>query len=114
MPYQDRRLEISDDTLTIRAYYLPGLPKRIPLAAIRAVSRAELSRLRGKGRIWGTANPGYWANLDPGRIHKSVAFLVDAGKSVKPFLTPDDPAAFEAALRDHGVAVTASDATPFV
>ena len=27
--------------------------------------------------------------------------MLDLGRSVRPFVTPDDPAAFEAALRAH-------------
>lgn len=114
MTYQDRSIAVTDDALTIRGYYFPGTVKRIALGTIRSVRRAELSALRGRGRIWGTANPGYWANFDPGRPGKSVAFLVDRGKAVKPFVTPDDPAAFEAALREHGIEVTTADSAPFV
>jgi hypothetical protein len=73
-----------------------------------------MSAFRGRGRIWGTAKPGYWANFDPRRSRKTVAFLVDAGKAVKPFVTPDDPAAFASALRERGVEVTDSGAAPVV
>ncbi|MHB1929775.1 MAG: PH domain-containing protein [Acidimicrobiales bacterium] len=109
MAYQDRSVGVTNDSLTIRGYYLPGTTKRIPLDAIRSVRRVSLSAFRGKGRIWGTANPGYWANFDLGRPRKTVAFLVDTGKRVKPFVTPDDPDAFEAALREHGVDVAEGD-----
>jgi hypothetical protein len=43
-----------------------------------------------------------------------AALLVDAGKSVKPFITPDDPTAFEVALRERGVEVTDSGTAPVV
>jgi hypothetical protein len=105
VPYHDSALGIDDGALTIRGYYLPGTVKRVPLGRIASVQRVATSSLRGRGRIWGTANPGYWANFDPRRPGKTVAFLVDAGKAVKPFVTPDDPDAFEAALRDQGIDV---------
>ena len=73
-----------------------------------------MSALRGKGRIWGTTSPGHWANFDLHRSRKSVAFVVDVGKAVKPFVTPDDANAFESALRDHGVEVTDGGSAPLI
>jgi hypothetical protein len=112
--YQDRSIGVTDDALTIKGYYLPGTVKRVPLTSIRSVRRAATTGLRGRGRIWGTANPGYWANFDPGRSHKTIAFLVDVGRSVQPFVTPDDPEAFESALRERGVEVTDSGSAPLI
>ena len=106
MAYQDGSIGVTDDALTIKGDYFPGTVKRVPLATIRSVRRSETSAFRGRGRIWGTANPGYWATFDPRRPRKTVAFLVDAGKAVKPFVTPEDRAAFETALRERGVEVT--------
>lgn len=114
MAYHDASIGVTDDALTIRGCYFPGVVKRVPLAAIRSVSRTDMSALRGRGRIWGTANPGYWANFDLRRPNKTVAFLVDTGKTVRAFLTPDDPAAFESALREHGVEVTDGGTAPVV
>ncbi|MGH2864990.1 MAG: hypothetical protein ACRDJX_07035 [Solirubrobacteraceae bacterium] len=66
-----------------------------------------MGALTGRGRIWGTANPRYWANLDPARPRKRVGFVLDLGRPVRPFLTPDDPDAFEAALSSHSDATIA-------
>lgn len=115
MPYHDPSIGIDDGALTIRGYYLPGTVKRVPLARITSVERVTIGATRGRGRIWGTANPGYWANLDVRRPRKAVAFLVDVGRKVKPFVTPDDPDAFEAALRHEGVEVVAGNGqAPFI
>jgi hypothetical protein len=57
--------------------------------------------VRGNWRIWGSGDFKHWANLDPGRPKKSVGFFVDVGRRVIPFLTPDDPDAFEQAVRGH-------------
>lgn len=114
MTYQDGSIGVTEDALTIKGYYFPGTVKRVPLAAIRSVRRTDMSAVRGRGRIWGTANPGYWANFDPKRLRKTVAFLVDAGKAVKAFVTPDDPAAFESALRERGVEVTDTGTAPVI
>lgn len=63
--------------------------------------RVDLGLLTGRGRIWGTANPRYWASLDPNRPRKAVGLILDLGGFVRPFITPDDPAAVEAAIRAH-------------
>jgi hypothetical protein len=60
-----------------------------------------MSTLRGQWRIWGTGTFKYWANLDTARPMKQIAFIVDNGESVKPFVTPDDPDTFEAAIRER-------------
>jgi len=104
--YEDSRIQVTADTLVIGGYYFPlGLAKRVPLSSIRSVRRLSMGALTGRSRIWGTANPELWASLDLKRPSKQVAFAIDLGKSVSPFVTPDDPAAFEAALAAHGITV---------
>jgi len=99
--YSDRWIEVSANGLLIRWYYFPAGTKRIPFERIRSVSKVNMGALTGRGRIWGTANPGLWAHLDPGRPRKQVAFIVSTGGSVSSFITPDDPAAFESAFASH-------------
>lgn len=98
MDYSDDKIECGDEALRVRAYYFPWGSKRIPYGSIRAVRRVEIDALSGRGRIWGTANPRYWFNLDPTRPRKRVGFVLDLGRRVQPVLSPDDPDAFEAAL----------------
>jgi hypothetical protein len=85
----------------VRGYYVPWGTKRIGYGSIRSLRRVSVGAFTGRGRIWGTANPRYWASLDPRRPRKEVGFLVDAGRRVRPFLTPDDPVAFAAAVGAH-------------
>jgi hypothetical protein len=44
---------------------------------------------------------GYWANLDTARPSKKEGLVLDLGKSVKPFITPDDVDHVESILRDR-------------
>jgi Bacterial PH domain len=97
--YSDPRIKIGPDGLVISGYYIPWGTKKIQFDAIRSVRRVNMGWLTGRIRLWGTANPGYWANLDVKRPTKRVAFIVHTGKSIGSFLTPDDPDAFESALR---------------
>jgi hypothetical protein len=99
--YQDGRIECTDTGVRIRGYYFPWGTKTIPYGSIRSLDRFTLTTVRGNWRIWGSGDFKHWANLDPGRPKKSVGFFVDVGRRVIPFLTPDDPDAFEQAVRGH-------------
>ena len=88
------------DAIVVRWYYLWGT-KRIPYTAIKSARLVTLAPLRGRGRIWGTANPQYWASLDPGRPAKSSSIIVDTGGAVQPFLTPDDVNAVAAIIKER-------------
>jgi hypothetical protein len=99
--YSDRWIECTSEGIGIRGYYFPWGTKHIPYAAIRSMRRVELSGLRGRGRIWGTANPRYWASLDPRRSSKRVGLILDLGRFVAPLITPEDPNGFEAAVQAH-------------
>jgi len=99
--YNDRWIECSSDGIHVRGYYFPWGSKHIPYASIRSVERVDLTIARGKARIWGTANPRYWASLDPQRPKKQVGLILDLGRFVRPFITPDDPDAVEAVIREH-------------
>ncbi|MER6980745.1 hypothetical protein [Streptomyces carpinensis] len=60
-----------------------------------------MSALTGRGRIWGTANPRYWASLDPRRPRKQAGLILDLGRFVRPFITPDDAEAVERIIRER-------------
>ncbi len=115
--YLDPRISCDARGLHIRGYYFPWGTKDVPYSSIKGLRRFEMSALRGKWRIWGTGNFKYWANLDPGRPNKSVGLLVDVGRRVQPFITPDDPDAAEAVMRERaglGPSDGASTPPPFV
>jgi hypothetical protein len=99
--YRDGRIECTDTGIRIRGYYFPWGTKTIPYTSIRSLDRFALSALRGSWRIWGSGDFKHWANLDPRRPKKSTGFTVDLGGRVVPVITPDDPDAFERAVREH-------------
>jgi hypothetical protein len=98
--YRDEWIICTDDGIRIRWYY-PWGDKRVPYAAIRSARRVRLDLLHGRGRIWGTANLRYWASLDPGRPGKESALILDLGRPVRPFITPDDTQAVENLIKEH-------------
>ncbi len=110
--YRDSWIECTTDEIRVRFYYFPAGTKRIPYGEIRSLTRASMSAARGKGRIWGTVDPGYWASLDPKRATKKVAFVLDIGRRVRPYLTPDFPDAFEEAVRSHAPGLPPSSTGP--
>jgi hypothetical protein len=99
--YKDRWIECTSEEIRIRGYYFPWGTKRIPYRSIRGCRRVDLAAARGRGRIWGTANPRYWASLDPGRPGKRQALILDLGHFVRPFITPDDPGTVESVIRQR-------------
>ena len=110
--YHDRWIDCTAGEIRIRAYYFPWGTKRIRYSSLKSMRRVSISHMRGQFRFWGTANPGYWASLDLRRPFKEVGFALDLGKRVSPFVTPDEPDAFEAAVRSHADLGTPPDTAP--
>jgi hypothetical protein len=104
MIYHDTWIDCTTDEVVIRGYYFPWGTKHVPYSSIRLVRRVPIGTFTGKGRIWGSTTLRYWASLDPARPRKSEALILDTGASVLPFITPDDPDAVVAAIRDHSQA----------
>jgi hypothetical protein len=99
--YTDPRIRCTSTGIDVRGYYFPWGTKHIAYSSVHGLERVDLTAARGRGRVWGTANPGYWANFDPKRPHKRTALTLDVGRRVRPFLSPDDPDAFEAVVRER-------------
>jgi hypothetical protein len=115
--YSDKRITCTPDAVVIRGYYLPWGSKHVRYSSIKSLRRFQLTAIRGQWRVWGTANFKYWANLDASRPRKESGFAIDLGRGIQPFVTPDDPDAFEAAVRSHvdlGPAGTDSTKGPLV
>jgi hypothetical protein len=98
--YREEGIVCGDDVLEIRHYYLRG-SKKVPYRSIVGVQRVALAALKGRGRIWGTANPGYWANLDTKRPSKKEGLVLDLGARIKPFITPSDLDHVETLVRER-------------
>lgn len=89
-----------ENGVTLRRYYLWG-DKTIPYSSIKGVQRVTMSPSRGRARIWGSANVRLWANLDTKRMRKSIGFILDVGRRVKPYVTPNGSDVFENLLRER-------------
>jgi hypothetical protein len=97
--FAEHGIVCTERALIIRHYY-PWGSKTIPYSSIKGVQRISLTVLKGRGRVWGTANMGYWANFDGQRRKKTQGLVVDLGTRVKAYITPDDPDTLEALLRE--------------
>jgi hypothetical protein len=90
--YDDHEVACDERGLFIRRYY-PWGAKRIPYRSIKGVQELPLTGAKGvrRWRIWGSGDFVHWWNLDPRRLHKTVALVIDVGRRVRPTITPDDP-----------------------
>jgi len=109
--FKEEGIVCDETSVKIRRYY-PWAAKTIPYSSIKGVQRITLSGLRGRGRLWGSMNLHYWANLDMRRTKKTVGLVLDVGKRVKPYVTPDDTDALETLLREKAGLGTASATVP--
>jgi hypothetical protein len=98
--YRDDRIACTDKAIVIKWYYLWG-PKRIRYSKIRSAELVQMGRGYGQGRVWGTANVRFWANLDPNRGRKTLALILDTGRPVRPYLTPDDALAVATVIKER-------------
>jgi hypothetical protein len=112
--YRDRWITCTDDALRVRAYYFPWGTKTIPYRKITGLRRVAMGTFTGRMRIWGTAQPRYWASLDPKRPGKAEALILDLGGTVHPLLTPDDVDAVVGIIRERSSATITEDKAPFV
>jgi hypothetical protein len=101
--YQDSQVSCTDTGLAIKHYYFPVGTKHISYAAIRDVTRMELTGLNSvrRWRIWGSGDFVHWWNLDMKRPGKTAALVLDIGHRICPTITPDDPDAVEQILTTH-------------
>jgi hypothetical protein len=102
--YNDRFLTVDAAGITVRWYGFPFGTKSIAWSDVVAAERRRMGAFTGQWRIWGSGDFKHWYHLDPHRPSKDVSFALQlrTGRTV-PVLTPSDPAAFERALREHGV-----------
>jgi hypothetical protein len=97
--FKEEGIICDESSVKLRRYY-PWASKTIPYSSIMGVQRVTLSALKGRARLWGTMNLRYWANLDMKRTKKTEGLILDLGKRVKPYVTPDDTDALESLLRE--------------
>ena len=114
--YSDGVISCDSEGEVIRGYYFPWGTKRVPYGEIKGLTPVTMGKLTGQWRIWGTANFTLWANFDAKRPRKTIGFILDAGKRVRPFVTPDEPDAFESVVREraHLGPSTGSHPSPLV
>ena len=100
--YNDGRVACDQEGIRI-AWYYPWGAKRIPYTSLKAVDNLPLTGINKirRWRIWGSGDFVHWWNLDPGRTHKQMALVLDAGHHIRPTITPDDPGAVERILRER-------------
>lgn len=96
--YIDGVVRVDGDGLTVRRYYWPRGPKRIPFDRIRGYRTHALTMGHGQYRVHGIDRRGCWYSRDRSRQDKPLAIVLDVGRRIRPVLTPSDPQAVLAIL----------------
>lgn len=100
--YNDGLVACDEAALTIQRYY-PWGARRITYGTIRDVQLLPLTGWAAvqPWHLWGPADLEHWWNLDPHRVERHVALVIDTGERFKPTVTPMDPEGFETVVRAH-------------
>lgn len=88
--YEDQYIVCDEQALVIKNYYFPMGSKRILYESIRQIDKEPVSLIDGKLRLWGMGLNPKWYHLDPQRIMKDTALVLDINALIKPTLTPDN------------------------
>lgn len=120
--YQDKQIICDDEAITIKDYFAPlGGDKVIPYSQINSISEKKLSMLSGLSQIWGNltnvkekndAPKVYWSSLDPKRLFKNKAIIIDNGELVKSVITPDNQAEVFRILQAKATSLSPSTIEP--
>lgn len=99
--YEDKRIILDDDAITIMDYYFPKGARRIAYRDLLAFQEHTMGMgmFSGRWRIWGTPDLARWFNLDPARPRKNRAITLETGGFFEPVITPDNPQAVLDILR---------------
>ena len=89
--YDDGRILLDDDGVTLRRFDLLLRDRFIPYSDIARGAERPLGRFGGRLRMWGAVDVWVWLGLDPGRRQKDRMIVLDvAGQRTRVALTPDD------------------------
>ncbi|HYW04405.1 MAG TPA: hypothetical protein VFA86_10740 [Gammaproteobacteria bacterium] len=105
--YSDRLIEITDEEIVFRGYYLPVAGSRfVPLDRIGSVRVLRPSLFRGSWRIWGSGDFRTWFTWDPGRPGRERIFVASVrGGYWKIGFTVEDSARATEVLLELGVLI---------
>lgn len=101
--YDDPVTRLDDHGVTIKSYGRPRHPRTIPYREIRAVEVIELGPLSGRHRLvgFGFRRPRHFFHWDSARSTKTSGIALDAGRLIRPVITPEDPEGALAVLERH-------------
>ena len=103
--YEDNLVEISDDSILIKNYYLPFIgSRRVPFSKIQYVTAEKPSFWNGKFRIWGTGNFAAWFPIDFARSKRDTIFTITlVGDRISIGFTVSDSKSVSEILRQKGL-----------
>ena len=100
--YEDKLVEIREDSLTLKNYYFPSMsPKIVPFRDIERIDIKEASILTGKWRIQGTGDFRTWFPFDSSRSKRDkIFFIYYKNKWMRSAFTVEDSPKAESILKE--------------
>ena len=103
--YQDKLVEISNNSILLKNYYYPSLkPKEIVFSSIDSIKIKQPSIWTGKWRFHGTGDLRTWFPLDNARNTRDrIFFITLKDKWVRIGFTAEDSEAVQKIFREKGL-----------
>ena len=108
--YQDDRMILDDQGITITSYLYPGNRRHIPYATISDYNVIELGPFSGRHRLvgLGVRRPRHFFHWDRTRSTKTRSIALDAGRLLHPVISPDDLDRVVQLLDEHAAKLSGS------
>jgi hypothetical protein len=108
--YQDDRMFLDDQGITITSYLYPGHQRHILYTTISDYQLIELGPLSGRHRLVGLGfrRPRNFFHWDRTRSTKTHSIALDTGRPLHPVISPDDLDRVVQLLDEHSTKLSGS------
>ncbi len=89
--YNDRYIQIFDDRIKFKSWFLPWGKKEVKFSSIKNVVEKKMGTFTGKHRISGTGNFRDWFHYDSKRPQKEKAIVLETNYKIykRIWITPE-------------------------
>ncbi len=103
--YEDKLIEIREDSLVLKNYYFPSMsPKHILFKDVERIEIKNASILSGRWRVQGTGDFRTWFPFDSSRFKRDkIFFIYYKNKWMRSAFSTEDPLKTEKILEAKGL-----------